>query len=164
MTSGIPRGVRTADLSDAEGDRLRPCSLPWRSCGGRPSFAGYAATVVCRDDNALVREALSQPGQGQVLVIDGGGSLDTALVGDVLAELALRHGWSGLLVHGAVRDVVGLAGVELGVFALGTNPRRGGREGAGEHGAAVTFGGVTIRPGSRVFADEDGVLVEVAGP
>ena len=164
MTSGISRGVRTADLSDAEGDRLRPCSLPWRSFGGRPSFAGYAATVACRDDNALVREALSQPGQGQVLVIDGGGSLDTALVGDVLAELALRHGWSGLLVHGAVRDVVGLAGVELGVFALGTNPRRGWREGTGEQGAAVTFGGVTIRPGGRVFADEDGVLVEVAGP
>ena len=164
MTSGIARGMSTADLSDAEGDRLRPCSLPWRSFGGRPSFAGQAATVACRDDNALVRGALSQPGRGQVLVVDGGGSLDTALVGDVLAGLALLHGWSGLLVHGAVRDVVGLAGLELGVFALGTNPRRGRREGTGVQGAAVTFGGVTIRPGSRVFADEDGVLVEVAGP
>ena len=155
--------VRTADLSDAEGDRLLPCSLPWRSFGGVPSFAGTAETVACRDDNGLVRDALSQPGHGRVLVVDAAGSLGAALVGDVLAGLALRNGWNGVIVHGAVRDVVGLAAMDLGVFALGTNPRRGSREGTGERGIAVTFGGVTVRPGCRVFADEDGVLVEVGG-
>jgi len=153
-------GVRTADLSDAEGDRLLPCSLPWRSFGGVSSFAGPAATIACRDDNGLVRDALSQPGQGRVLVVDADGSVGAALVGDVLAGLALRNGWNGMIVHGAVRDVVGLAALDLGVFALGTNPRRGLREGTGEHGVAVTFGGVTVHPGCRVFADEDGVLVE----
>ena len=155
--------VRTADLSDAEGDRLLPCVLPWRSFGGLPSFAGTAATVVCLEDNGLVRDAVSQPGKGRVLVIDGGGSLRAALVGDVLAGRALRSGWTGLVVHGAVRDVVALAGIGIGVFALGTNPRRGGGDGTGERNTAVTFGGVTFRPGHRVFADEDGVLVEAGG-
>ncbi len=163
MSARGAAGVRTADLSDAEGDRLLPCSLPWRSFGGVSSFAGPAATITCRDDNGLVRDALSQPGGGRVLVVDGHGSLGAALVGDVLAGLALHNGWSGVIVHGAVRDVVGLATVDLGVFALGTNPRRGLREGTGEHGTPVSFGGVTVHPGRRVFADEDGVLVEVAG-
>jgi regulator of ribonuclease activity A len=152
--------VRTADLSDASGDRFLPCSLPWRSFGGVTSFAGPIATVRCRDDNGLVRTAVSGPGEGRVLVVDGGGSLETALVGDVLAGLALANGWAGLVVHGAVRDVVALAGLDLGVVALGTNPRRGGREGAGERDVPVTFGGVTFHPGSRLVTDEDGVLVE----
>ena len=152
--------MRTADLSDAAGERLLPCVLPWRSFGGASSFAGEAATVLCRDDNGLVRDAVSQPGNGQVLVIDGGGSLSTALVGDVLAGQAQRNGWTGLLIHGAVRDVLALAGLEIGVLALGTNPRRGGAAGTGKQGLAVSFGGVTIRPGSTVYVDEDGVLVE----
>jgi regulator of ribonuclease activity A len=152
--------VRTADLSDAAGDRFLPCSLPWRSFGATASFAGPAATVRCRDDNGLVRAAVQQPGEGRVLVVDGGGSLETALVGDVLAGLALTSGWAGLVVNGAVRDVVALARLPLGVVALGTNPRRGGRDGAGETGVPVTFGGVTFSPGREVVVDEDGVLVE----
>lgn len=162
MSARSVAGVRrTADLSDAEGDRLLPCSLPWRSFGGVSSFDGPAATIACRDDNGLVRDALSQPGQGRVLVVDAEGSLGAALLGDVLAGLALRIGWNNIIiVHGAVRDVVGTADADLGVFALGTNPRRGLGEGTGEHGVAVTFGGVTVHPGCRIFADEDGVLVE----
>lgn len=155
--------MRTADLSDIEGDRLLPCSLPWQSFGGVRSFAGTVATVRCRDDNGLVRDALSQPGQGHVLVVDGGGSPVTALVGDVLAGLAQQNGWGGIVVHGAVRDVLALAALRIGVLALGTNPRRGRREGTGEHGVPVTFGGVTFDPGCQLFADEDGVLVE-SGP
>ena len=160
MSARSVAGVRTADLSDAEGDRLLPCVLPWRSFGGASSFSGEAATIACRDDNGLVRDALSRPGHGRVLIVDAGGSLGAALVGDVLAELAQRNGWNGMIVHGAVRDVVGLCELDVGVLALGTNPRRGSREGTGEQGVAVTFGGVTVRPGCRVFADEDGVLVE----
>jgi len=152
--------LRTADLSDAEGDRFLPCTAAWRSFGALTAFAGPVATVRCRDDNGLVRAAVSQPGGGRVLVVDGGGSLDTALVGDVLAGRALENGWAGLVVHGAVRDVVALAELPLGVLALGTNPRRGRPDGAGETGVPLTFGGVTVRPGRRLVADEDGVLVE----
>lgn len=162
MTARSAAAVRTADLSDAEGDRLLPCSLPWRSFGAVTSFTGPAATIACLDDNGLVREALSRPGHGRVLVVDAQGSLRVALVGDMLADMAVRNGWTGLIVHGAVRDVVALARVKLGVFALGTNPRRGSRYGSGQHDVDVTFGGVTVHPGSRVFADEDGVLVETA--
>ena len=132
----------------------------WRSFGAVTAFSGPAATVRCRDDNVLVRAAVSEPGHGRVLVVDGGGSLQTALVGDTLAGLALANGWAGVLVHGAVRDVVALSTMPIGVFALGTNPRRGARDGAGETGAAVTFGSATFAPGAQVFADEDGVLVE----
>jgi regulator of ribonuclease activity A len=152
--------VSTADLSDSSGDRFAPCSLAWRSFGAVTSFGGAIATVRCRDDNGLVRAAVTEPGEGRVLVVDGGGSLETALVGDVLAGLALAGGWAGLVVHGAVRDVVALRELPIGVVALGTNPRRGSREGTGERGVEVTFGGVTFRPGFQLFTDEDGVLVE----
>lgn len=151
----------TADLSDEHGDRLQACSLQLLSFGGRKAFEGIIATVRCRDDNGLVRAALSEPGAGRVLVVDGGGSLDTALVGDVLAGLALANGWSGVVLNGAVRDVVTLATLGVGVLALGRNPRRGRRDGAGERDVAVSFGGVTFRPGARLYADADGILAEV---
>lgn len=152
--------VSTADLSDSAGDRFVPCSLAWRGFGRVTSFGGAIATVRCRDDNGLVRAAVAEPGEGRVLVVDGGGSLETALVGDVLAGLALANGWAGLVVHGAVRDVAALRELAIGVVALGTNPRRGTREGTGERGVEVTFGGVPFRPGFQLFTDEDGVLVE----
>lgn len=152
--------ISTADLSDEQGDQLMACSLQWRSLGAVHRFAGPASTVRCRDDNALVRAAVSEPGGGRVLVVDGGGSLDHALVGDVLAGLALAHGWSGLVVHGAARDVVALGRLDLGLIALGTIPRRARREGSGERDVVVSFGGVSIEPGRRVVVDEDGMLVE----
>src|SRR5215212_3234610 len=114
-----PVTIRTADLSDASGDWYLPCVLPWRSFGATASFAGPVATVRCRDDNGLVRAAVGRPGNGRVLVVDGGGSLDTALVGDVLAGLALSNGWGGLVVHGAVRDVGALSRLAIGVGARG---------------------------------------------
>lgn len=153
----------TADLSDAHGDRLLPCSLPWRAFGGESSFAGPVATVRCQDDNGLLRPLLSTPGNGRVLVVDGQGSVATALVGDGLAGLALANGWRALVVHGAVRDVAGLRALPIGVLALGTNPRRGAADGVGELDVAVTFGGITFRPGCIVHADEDGLLVDT-GP
>lgn len=151
--------MRTADLSDDGDGRLVPLCLPWRSYGGVTAFSGPVSTVRCRDDNALVRAALSEPGGGRVLLVDGGGSLTHALVGDVLGGLAVANGWRAVVVAGAVRDVVALAALPLGVLALGTVPRRGAREGAGERDAVVVVGGATCRPGDHLFADEDGVLV-----
>lgn len=152
--------MTTADLSDASGGRLVPLSLDWRSYGAVRAFSGPLATVRCRDDNGLVRSVLSQPGRGRVLLVDGGGSLETALVGDGLGGIALENGWAGVVVHGAVRDVVALAALPLGVLALGRNPRRGRPDGVGEVDVPVTVAGVVCRPGQQLFTDEDGVLVE----
>jgi regulator of ribonuclease activity A len=149
--------LRTADACDAD-DRLVPLCLPWRSFGGVTAFSGPMSTVRCRDDNGLVRAAVSEAGDGRVLLVDGGGSLQTALVGDVLGGLAVEHGWAGIVVVGAVRDVVALRDLPLGVLALGTVPRRGARTGQGERDVPVVVAGVTCRPGAVLLADEDGVL------
>ena len=149
----------TADLFDEHGDALGSCDLQLRSYGGHRAFAGRVTTVRCHQDNALLKSMLSGPGDGGVLVIDGGGSLHTALVGDVIAQLAVDNGWAGVVVHGAVRDTAALAGMPLGVKALGSNPRKGTKTGAGERDVEVGFGGVTFRPGDQLWADDDGVVV-----
>jgi regulator of ribonuclease activity A len=149
---------RTADLQDAHPD-LPSCELQLRAFGRRRAFHGRIRTVRCREDNALVKRVLSGPGAGGVLVVDGGGSLRTALLGDVVAGLAARNGWAGVVVHGAVRDVVALAELDLGVKALGSNPKRSAKTGAGEVDVPVSFGGVTFTPGHWLYADEDGIVV-----
>lgn len=154
----------TADLCDEHGERLQACSLQWRSLGGVQRFSGAAATVRCHDDNALVRAAVGEPGLARVLVVDGGGSLERALVGDNLAGLALASGWAGIVVNGAARDVVALGRLPLGVLALGTVPVRAHRRGDGERDVEVGFGGVTITPGALVVVDEDGMVVDAPPP
>ncbi|UNK71665.1 ribonuclease E activity regulator RraA [Microbacterium sp. H1-D42] len=150
----------TADLYDVHGDDLQSLPLQLRSFGGHPSFEGSIRTIRCFQDNALVKQILATPGDGAVLVIDGAGSLQTALMGDLIAQSAVDAGWAGVIIHGCVRDSVALAGMPLGVKALGTNPRKSAKAGAGEIDVTVEFGGVAFRPGARLYADEDGVLVE----
>lgn len=113
-------------------------------------------------DNALLKSVLSEPGDGGVLVIDGEGSLHTALVGDVIAELARSNGWAGLVVHGAVRDAAALRELDLGIKALGTNPRKSGKTGAGERDVTISFGGVSFVPGDIAYSDDDGIVVVAA--
>jgi regulator of ribonuclease activity A len=149
----------TADLYDERGDELDSCDLQLRQYGGRRAFQGVVATVRCHQDNALVKTALYEPGGGRVLVVDGGGSLHTALMGDVIAGLAAANGWSGVVINGAVRDVAALAGLDLGVKALGSNPRKSAKDGVGEREVPVTFGGVTFVPGATLYSDDDGILV-----
>ena len=149
----------TADLSDEFGDDVRVSEQICRDWGGAVRFAGQIETVRAREDNALVRQALETPGRGRVLVIDGGGSLGAALVGGNLAALAHRNGWSGLVVHGCIRDAAEIAATLIGVKALNTIPRRSAKAGAGERGVPVTFAGVTFRPGDQLYADSDGILV-----
>ncbi|MEU8106504.1 ribonuclease E activity regulator RraA [Nonomuraea muscovyensis] len=151
--------IVTADLYDERGDRLDSCDLQLRQYGGRSAFAGAVATVRCHEDNVLLKSILSEPGEGRVLVVDGGGSLHAALIGDVIAGLALANGWAGVVVNGAVRDVAALRELDLGVKALGSNPRKGGKQGTGERDVPVTFGGATFRPGAELFSDDDGILV-----
>jgi regulator of ribonuclease activity A len=122
---------KTSDLCDACAD-AQACALPLRGYGAHRAFAGSIRTIRCYEDIALMRDVVGQPGNGQVLVIDGGGSLARALFGDVMAALAVRNGWAGLVINGAVRDCVEIDAMAIGVKALGTVPRRGERTGAGE--------------------------------
>lgn len=151
--------VGTADLYDEYEERLQSCDLQLRQYGGRRVFAGPIATVRCFEDNALVKAVLGTPGEGRVLVVDGGGSLHTALMGDLIAGSAVANGWAGVVIHGAVRDVAALAELDLGVKALGSNPRKSAKTGAGERDAVVSFGGVSFQPGARLVSDDDGIVV-----
>ena len=148
----------TADLWDELGEALQSCSVQLRQYGGRTRFSGLISTVRCHRDNALVKAALAEPGEGRVLVVDGGGSLESALMGDLIAASAVAQGWSGVVIHGAVRDVAALRTLPLGALALGSNPRKSAKEGLGEREVPITFGGVAFVPGQRLWADEDGVV------
>lgn len=152
--------VNTADLYDERGEDLASVSLQFQSLGGRSHFSGQARTIRCFQDNALVKATLATPGNGGILVVDGGGSLETALMGDMIAESAVANGWAGVVINGAIRDREALARLDLGVKALGSNPRKSSKDGAGEVGVDVVIGGVTIRTGATIWCDPDGILVE----
>ena len=155
---------KTADLLDAHEDllregRLRVVAPMFRSYGGRAAFHGAISTVKLFEDNSLVRQALAQAGMRRVLVIDGGGSLRCALVGDQLAQLAVSNGWAGIVVYGCIRDWRAISGMNLGVLALATHPLKSVKKNVGDVDIAVSFGGVSFLPGQYLYADEDGVIV-----
>ena len=150
----------TADLYDERGDSLDSLCVQFQDVGGVAGFDGPVRTVRCHRDNALVKATLQTPGAGAVLVIDGGGSLESALVGDQIAASAVRNGWAGIIVFGAIRDRAAIGEMALGVKALGSNPRKSAKDGAGEVDVPVQIAGVTFTPGAHVWADCDGVLVE----
>ena len=152
----------TTDLCDRFADRLAIAAPLFRSFGGRRRFHGAIATVRCFEDNSLVRERLAEPGGGRVLVVDGGGSMKCALVGDQLGASGVANGWGGVVVWGCVRDSTALAALDLGVLALAVHPLRSVKRGQGERDVAVAFAGVTFQPGAHLYADEDGVIVAPA--
>jgi regulator of ribonuclease activity A len=149
----------TADLVDDIGPDVHSCDLQFRQFGGRSQFAGPITTVKCFEDNALLKSVLSEPGNGGVLVIDGDGSVHTALVGDVIAGLGVDNGWAGLIINGAVRDSATLRTLDIGIKALGTNPRKSSKSGVGQRDVAVDFGGVVFVPGHIAYSDDDGIVV-----
>ena len=151
--------IQTADLCDAHEGQLRIVSPMFRSFGGHAAFGGPIATLKVFEDNSLVRAALESPGNGQVLVVDGGASMRCALVGDELALLGVKNGWAGVIVYGCIRDSKAIGTMPIGVFALGTHPLKSIKKGAGDRDTNVTFGGVTFEPGHYIYADEDGVVV-----
>lgn len=155
--------LKTTDLCDAHSDNLRIMAPIFLDYGGVEAFGGPVSTVKVFEDNSLVRAALEEPGEGRVLVVDGGGSLRCALLGDNLAELGRGNGWAGVVVYGCIRDSADIAGIAIGVKALNTNPLKSVKKGEGDRDVPVTFAGVTVRPGDYLYADEDGiVLSEVA--
>jgi len=149
----------TADLVDDHADVVRSCDVQFRQYGKRLRFHGSVRTIKCLNDNQLVKQVLGTPGNGAVLVIDGGASLSSALVGDLMAALAQKNGWAGLVVHGAIRDAVALGDIDIGIKALGSNPWKSKKDGVGQVDVPVSFGSVEFAPGSWVYSDEDGILV-----
>ena len=149
----------TTDLYDDFEGTVQTCSVQFRDFGGTTRFCGPVRTVRCRNDNQLFRTLLGEPGNGCVLVVDGGGSLSNALMGDILAAKGVTNGWSGCVINGVVRDSAELATIGIGIKALGTNPAKSSKTGTGEVDVAVEFGGVCFEPGHWAYCDEDGVLI-----
>ena len=149
----------TADLCDEHGDSVQVCEPIFHAFGARRAFSGQVSTVRCFEDNSLVKAAVESPGNGRVLVVDGGGSRRRALVGGNLGVSAVKNGWAGIIIHGCIRDCAELAPLDLGLRALGTMPLRSEKRGEGERDVPVRFAGVTFRPGDYVFADEDGIVL-----
>lgn len=149
----------TADLCDAHSDRLQIAEPIFRDFGARIAFEGRITTVRAPEDNSLVRKVLEENGNGRVLVVDGAGSMRCALLGDQLAQLAVKNRWAGVVVNGCIRDSAVIAGLQLGVKALGTHPLKTAKRSEGEKDAVVRFAGVTFTPGHHVYADADGIVV-----
>lgn len=148
----------TCDLCDEYPDKVQVLAPMLRNFGGNSAFFGEIVTVKCHEDNSLVKEQVQTPCDGKVLVVDGGGSLRCALLGDMLAAKAVENGWAGLIIYGCVRDVDVLRDTALGVQALAGIPLKSHRQGRGDLNIPVTFGGVTFRPGHWVYADNNGVI------
>ena len=153
----------TADLVDEIGPDVRSCDTQFTQYGGNREFVGTVTTVRCFQDNALLKSILGEKNPGGVLVIDGDASVHTALVGDLIAELARSNGWVGIIANGAIRDAKTIGGMEIGVKALGTNPRKSTKSGAGERDVPVELGGITFNPGDTVYSDDDGIVAVAPG-
>jgi regulator of ribonuclease activity A len=151
--------IVTPDLCDEYPDLVQVVDPIFRNFGAIDAFGGEIVTVKCHEDNSVVKEQVGLPGQGRVMVVDGGGSKRNALLGDMLAEKAVENGWAGLVIYGCIRDVDVIAQTPLGVQALGCNPRKTDKRGIGDLNIPVTFGGVTFMPGAYVYADNNGVIV-----
>ena len=149
----------TADLYDAHGDSIRVMAPIFCDYGGQRAFSGAVVTLKVFEDNSLVRATLEEPGLARVLVVDGGGSLRCALVGDQLAELGVQNGWAGILVYGCVRDSAALAALPIGIKAVATNPRKSVKKGEGSRDGVLRFAEVVIYPGDFLYADGDGVVL-----
>ena len=159
LVASAAMATSTADILDEHPDRALVCTLTFRQFGGHRAFEGPIGTVRCHEDNVLVKRRVAEPGEGRVLVVDGGGSFRVALLGDNVAGLARDNGWAGIVVHGCVRDAAALAGLDLGIKALGTCPRPSGKQGEGEVDVPVSFGGVIFHPGAMLHSDDDGIVV-----
>ena len=149
----------TADLHDEHEGKVQVANVLMQGYGQKTRFSGPISTVKCFEDNSLVRAALEEPGEGRVLVVDGGGSIRCALVGDKLAELGIKNGWEGLVIHGCIRDSAVISTLDIGIKALGTNPRRSVKKGEGERDIVLNFADATFTPGNWLYADEDGILL-----
>lgn len=155
-----PTVIRTSDIYDERGEEMASLPVQLENIGGHRCFHGPVRTLRCFQDNALLKQIIAEPGDGAVLVVDGGGSLDSELLGGSMAAQLAENGWAGVIVYGAIRDRHEIAEVALGVKALGSNPRKSAKQGTGERDVVVTISGTEFAPGAMLYADDDGILVE----
>ncbi len=151
--------IKTTDLCDSHEGKVKVAQPLFKSFGAKKSFGGEIATVKVFEDNVLVKEMLGENGKGKVLVVDGGGSLRCALMGDILAKMAIDNGWEGVVIYGCIRDSAGIDKMNVGVKALSAIPVKSKKGGEGEMNADVTFAGITFKPGQFVYVDEDGIII-----
>ena len=152
--------LKTTDLCDAHPEKVKIADpIGFKDFGGTKIFSGKIETVKCFEDNSFVRKALEQNGEGKVLVVDGGGSMRCALLGDMLGELGVKNKWNGIIVYGCIRDSAAMATLALGVKALNTIPLKSNKRNEGQPNIPVRFAGVDFIPGEFVYCDEDGVIV-----
>ncbi len=149
----------TPDLCDKYPDLVRVVEPIFKNYGGKSSFGGQIVTIKCHEDNSVVKETAGTAGNGKIIVVDGGGSLRRALLGDLIAENAVQNGWEGFIIYGCIRDVDAISTMNLGVKALNTNPLKTEKKGIGDLNIPVSFGGVTFKPGEYVYADSNGIIV-----
>jgi regulator of ribonuclease activity A len=149
----------TPDLCDQYPDLIQVVEPMFSNYGGREQFGGQIVTVKCFEDNSCVKQLVDTDGQGRVMVVDAGGSMRRACLGDMLAEKASVNGWSGLIIYGCIRDVDEIMATDIGVQALGTHPMKTDKKGIGETQVSVSFGGVRFKPGDYVYADNNGIVV-----
>lgn len=147
------------DLCDEHEDKVQILAPIFKDFGAQLTFWGKVVTVRCHEDNSKVRELLATPGTGKVLVVDGGGSLNRALMGDQVAAMAMENGWAGLVINGAIRDVAAISAMALGVKALAASPMKTEKHDVGDIDIPVTFAGVTINPGDYIYADINGIIL-----
>jgi len=150
--------IITPDLCD-EFPEVEVLDLVFNNYGGKKAFGGEVVTVKCFEDNSVVKELVDTDGTGKVMVVDGGGSLRAALLGDMLAEKAVNNGWQGLIINGCMRDIDVIGTLDLGVQALNIHPRKTKKKGLGDLNIAITFAGVTIKEGMFIYADNNGVIL-----
>ena len=150
---------KTADLCDDYSDDLVILSQEFKSYGKVSSFCGIISTIKCYNDNSMVRDAVNTDGSNKVLVVDGEGSTECALLGDMLAETAFKNNWSGIIINGCIRDSDIIASIDLGVFALSTIPIKSVKKGIGENNVNISFMNATFKPGEYIYADLDGIII-----
>ena len=151
--------MATADISDELAAACQIAQPVFRDYGGNVAFEGRVSTVKCFEDNSVVRQALEKKAEGRVLVVDGGASTQCALLGDMLAALAVTNGWVGVIVNGCIRDSQAIAGIQLGVKALATHPGKSEKHGVGERDIELRFAGVEFVVGDYLYADADGIVL-----
>ena len=152
--------LKTTDLCDNHPEKVRiPEPIGFKDFGGTKLFNGKIETVKCFEDNSFVRKALEQNGEGKVLVVDGGGSMRCALLGDMLGELGVKNKWNGIIVYGCIRDSAAMATLELGVKALNVIPLKSNKRNEGQQNIPVHFAGIDFTPGEFVYCDEDGIII-----
>ena len=147
------------DICDEFSDRLQVLEPVFTDFGGKHKFSGEVVTIKCFEDNSLVKSTLASKGHGKVLVVDGGGSLRCALLGDMLAAMAVENGWQGVLINGCVRDVEIMKTINIGVYALNCYPLKSEKRGKGELDVPLEFAGVAFKPGCYLYADENGMIL-----